>query len=120
MKISRYNAYWTTEPSERARRKTAITIKQKIYYSLQKETRYPNIQDIIVTALNNGFEFNIGAIYCPSRHSIKTTQYAGLLNRLGSRFVIRETSTSNTLGTKTYVLAHRQFHSLYSLAILYF
>lgn len=88
IKIRGYKVYWTTHPSDRARGGTAVIIKQNIYHFQQEEVRHPYIQATIVTVLNNEAELNIGAIYCPPRHSMEQKQYTELFNKLGPRFII--------------------------------
>lgn len=88
IRIKGYSAYWTTHPSERARGGTAILIKQNIQHFQQEEIRELYIEVTIIAIQYNGAELNIGAAYCPPRHSLTNSQYTDIFNRLGPRFII--------------------------------
>lgn len=88
IRISGYSAYWTTHPSERARGDTAILIKQNIQHFQQEEIRELFIQVTIISIQCHGAELNIGAVYCPPRHSLTKSQYMDIFNKLGKRFII--------------------------------
>lgn len=88
IKIKGYSSYWTTHPSERARGGTAILIKQNIQHYQQEEIREPHIQATVIAVYYNGAELNIGAAYCPPRHTISETQYMNIFNGLGPRFIL--------------------------------
>lgn len=88
IKIKGYCSYWTTHPSERARGGTAILIKQNIQHYEQEEIKEHHIQVTNIAIQYNGAELNIGATYCPPRHTISKTQYMEIFNKLGPRFII--------------------------------
>lgn len=88
IKITGFNSYWTTHPSERARGGSAVLIKNNIKHHQQENIRESYIQATVITIQYNGADLNIAAAYCPPRHTPTKAQFENVFSKLGKRFIM--------------------------------
>jgi hypothetical protein len=74
--------YWTTHPSENARRGTAILVKANIIYFELEEIRYKYLRAAVISAKLRSYNLTIAACYCPTE-----VQYTNVFRKLDPKFI---------------------------------
>lgn len=87
-KINGYRCYHTPHPSGRGRGGSAIFVKETIKHYEQEKIEKDTMQITTISVSIKNREFNISAIYCPPRHSLRKEDYLELLVFLGNHFIL--------------------------------
>lgn len=75
-----YKVYQTIHPENAAKGGSAVIIRDSIAHYQEMEYQSVEIQATAVSVRTQNQNITVVAIYCPTRHTLKTEQYLNFLN----------------------------------------